>query len=671
MQNSVDYNLRFHANGAEVTAAVTRITQGITGIGNKADAVVGKLMRGMGRLNFNAVAQQINGVAQGFNDLAKPGLDLSTSMGDLQAMTGVAGEKLKEIEGYARANAKTFGGPASESMESYKLILSQLEPEIAKVPAALKAMGENVSVLSKSMGGDVVGATEVLTTAMNQYQVSTKDPIAASKEMARMMNVMQAAALAGAAELPDIKSALVEAGMGAKMAGVSFEETNTAIEVLAKSGKKGAEGGVAIRNMLAIMGEGRFIPKHTLKALEEAHINVTALGDKSKTFSERLSMLKPLLNDTALLSRMFGKENMNAAQALISQVDLLDDYKKQVTGTTAAIDSAAIVMEEPAEKAKRLQARIDDLKISMFNGTNGWLGYVSVLGTATRDFTNLWPAVTLVTTVLGFNTIAKALNAAATDIASGATTRWAVIQTAFNTTLWACPITWIVIAIIALIAVIAYVVYKTDGWGKMWSHTVNGAKLLWEGFTAHMKWMWDTTINGLMIGLDKIKKAWFEFKSAVGLGDDAENNKMIAAIDADTEKRKKEITDGAAKVQGLYVASAVEFKAAAGSLHWNNKDVKKDIAKEVGVPGATGTGAGASGSGGKGAAGAGTVGKKSNEAIATGGTKNTTVNVQIGNQIGSFTLSTLSMKEGLQQMRDMILDETTRALQMGISLGVA
>ena len=35
--------------------------------------------------------------------------------------------------------------------------------------------------------------------------------------------------------------------MAAKGAGVSFEETNAAIQVLDKAGKKGAEGGVALR----------------------------------------------------------------------------------------------------------------------------------------------------------------------------------------------------------------------------------------------------------------------------------------------------------------------------------------------------------------------------------------------------------------------------------------
>ena len=108
-------------------------------------------------------------------------------MHDLQAMTGLAGDKLQEIESYARNSAKTFGGSAAQGVESYKLILGQLSPEIAKVPKALKSMGETVSYTSKLMGNDSVAATEVLTTAMNQYGISLDDPIEASKVMASMM----------------------------------------------------------------------------------------------------------------------------------------------------------------------------------------------------------------------------------------------------------------------------------------------------------------------------------------------------------------------------------------------------------------------------------------------------------------------------------------------------
>lgn len=170
---------------------------------------------------FNTISDSLTRVRDVFSSAIQPGIALNTSLQDLSAITGVTGKGLKEIEGYARQTAKTFGVDAAQAVESYKLVLSQLSPEIAKTPAALQAMGTSIATLSKTMGGDTTAAAEVLTTAMNQFQISTADPIAASREMARMMNVMSAAAKEGSAELPQIKQALEQAGMAAKSAGVS------------------------------------------------------------------------------------------------------------------------------------------------------------------------------------------------------------------------------------------------------------------------------------------------------------------------------------------------------------------------------------------------------------------------------------------------------------------
>ena len=77
---------------------------------------------------------------------------------------------------------------AAQGVESYKLLLSQLGPELANTPKQLKMMGDSVAILSKQLGGDSAAAAGILTTAMNQYGVSIKDPVQATKSMSAMMN---------------------------------------------------------------------------------------------------------------------------------------------------------------------------------------------------------------------------------------------------------------------------------------------------------------------------------------------------------------------------------------------------------------------------------------------------------------------------------------------------
>lgn len=330
-----------------------------------------------------------------FNDtlggLSSSGISLDSQMHDLSAVAGVVGDGLKQIEGYARSSAKAFGIDASRAVEGYKLLLSQLSPELGKYPEALQAMGNCIATTSKLMGGDGVAAAEVLTTAMNQYGISLDDPMKASAEMARMMNVMAAAGQAGSAELPAIKVALQQCGMAAKAANVSFEETNAAIQVLDKAGKKGSEGGVALRNVLSTLAAGRFLPEKTQEELQKAGINVSSLTDKTKPLKERLEMLKPLLKDDALLSALFGRENANAALALINGTESLQDFTDAVTGTSSAEEQAAIIMDSYAERQARINQQFEDFKITVFQATGDLGIWLSTLMGALVPLSQLMP----------------------------------------------------------------------------------------------------------------------------------------------------------------------------------------------------------------------------------------------------------------------------------------
>lgn len=387
------FNYSFNITGDAATVA-QQITGDVTALNNTVkqasglwDSFAGKIVA------FNQLSQFVEGFSRTVDETLAPGAALNASLADLSAISGETGESLKTIERYARDAAKTFGGSAAQSVESYKLLLSQLSPELAKTPDALKAMGDNIAVLSKTMGGDAKAAAEVLTTAMNQYGVSLADPMEASRKMAQMMNVMAAAGQAGSAELPTIKVALEQCGMAAKAAGVSFEETNAAIQVLDKAGKKGAEGGVALRNVMSILSTGRFLPKDVKEELTAAGVDINALTDKSKTLTERLQPLKTVLNDTALFTKLFGRENSNAAMALVQGIDEVNRYTDVISGTNTAFEQAGIIMESYNEKKARVQARFDDFRISVFNATGDFGIWVETVASSLVPLSQLMPLI--------------------------------------------------------------------------------------------------------------------------------------------------------------------------------------------------------------------------------------------------------------------------------------
>lgn len=390
MENFV-YNFNINGNFAQTINQMEQHTEAFT---RSASSACEWCEKWAGRLaKINLAADWVQNLSAVFTNFGQTNVALDSQMHDLSAVAGVTGEELKTIEEYARSSAKAFGTDAGTAVEGYKLLLSQLTPELGKCPEALQAMGNAIQTTSKLMGNDGKAAAEVLTTAMNQYGVSLADPIEASRKMAEMMNVMAAAGQAGSAELPAIKAALEQCGMAAKAANVSFEETNAAIQVLDKAGKKGSEGGVALRNTLSILSQGRFLPKDTREELEKAGIDILALGDKSKSLKDRLELLKPVLNDSALFSKLFGMENANAARALVQGTGQLEQFTEAVTGTTSAEEQAGVVMDSIAEKKARFRQRIEDLKISFSQLTGGVSSYIGILAGMAVPVAQLMPLI--------------------------------------------------------------------------------------------------------------------------------------------------------------------------------------------------------------------------------------------------------------------------------------
>ncbi|MEG3973464.1 phage tail tape measure protein, partial [Microcoleus sp. herbarium8] len=641
MDNTLNYNLQFVTNGNSVFQGLNSGLNAVNETTQKVTKSFGDCYKSL--LAVELASQGISQLSQMLEEVIAPGIALNTQMADLSAITGLTGQGLKDIEIAARASAKTFGTDASQNVNSYKLILSQLSPEIAKSSEAMKLMGNNVNILSKTMGGDTVAATNVLTTAMNQYGVNLDNPIAASKVMADMMNVMAAGAKEGSAELPQIQAALEQVGMVAKTTGVSFVTTNAAIQMLDKAGKKGSEGGVALRNVLTTLSEGRFASKDATAGLQAMGISTLKLADASIPLTDRLRMLKPAMADTALMTKVFGKENMAASIALIQSADEQDELAQKITGTNTALEQANVVMGSYQERMNRWKAVLTDVKIGFFNATESFtpfvqaafsgfnaIGELATAGNAlysiyeSRLLPKLWDGIKAfysgaiakaadsraILTNIGLKLRASIANARL-SISQGITTGMmmagaiasriqsqgllsvvksmsmaAMAQIRLNLAMLANPVGLIIAGVVALIAVIAYVVYAFDGWGKAWDHTVKAAKLAFKGFVGTFELLWLKVKNSFLNGIDTIQLGWYKFKNAVGLGDESENNRMIAKINTDADARKKAIIDGQKKVKATMLSAGKEAVLAVNSVQSNGKGfgtIMSDIKASMGV----------------------------------------------------------------------------------------
>ena len=522
MNNSFNFGINFNvAGGNDVSAIfvglfknidilqaeITQINQTLNTFSeNTTKAIEGvaksvKESTNLSKLNFAAMLDFADRTATSLSSLSAPGIALEKNLAELSAITGVTGEGLKAIEMAARDTAKTFGTSAVDNVEAYKMMLSQLSPDIAKSSEAMKLMGENVNILSKQMGGDTIAATDVLNTSLNQFGVSMEDPIKAAKVMTEMMNVMSAAAQNGSAELPQIKQALEQVGMVAKTTGLSFAETNAYIQLLDQAGKKGSEGGVALRNVLTTLSEGRFTSKLAADGLKAAGISTDYLADSSIPLHERLKTLRKIQGDTALMTKVFGKENMAAAIALINTADEAEAMTQKIEGTNSAVEQAGVIMESAAEKNARITAQVEDFKIALFNATGGGIGYASVIGDITKEITNLAPllrglynGITFLINAEKRAALWSGILSVKTAVWAGVTKAMAVAQGILNAVMNMNPIMRIVSAIALLIGYVVTAIKYFDSFGRTMLVLLGPIGMLISAFMM-IKRHWDSIVE--------------------------------------------------------------------------------------------------------------------------------------------------------------------------------
>ena len=297
-----------------------------------------------------------------------------------------------------------------------------------------------------------------------------------------------------------------------------------------------------------------------------------------------------------------------------------------------------------------------DFMSAVFESIGGGIGWLI------QKFQEGNPVIWGIAGAIGIFTTALILHNTYTAIATAWQNRltWAVIKT--NLAFLANPITWIIAGIIALIAIIAYCIVGVSGWGKAWDNTVQGMKYIWEAFILTYKAHWNTAVNAFMAGIDACKLAWYKFKEAVGLGDSSENQAMIAKIQNDLQERAKSVTEGYKKAGEAGAKAKEAFGKIGDSLESKSfKEVKDGLMGKLGMKTESSPTPGISPITGETTATTGE-GTKTKDNIVSGGTRQTHINIQIGNVGTDTKVYVSSVREGVENFGAMVKEELLRAI---------
>lgn len=326
------------------------------------------------------------------------GSEFQQNLAGVSAVTGLTGPALDDIGDRARNLAKQFGGDASTQLQAFQGVLSKFGASLADTPEQLGKVSENINILAKAGGLDAKEAMDTLANSMLQFGVDVADGNVAAAESARFMNVLAASAKVGAAEIPQVGQAVLVAGVAAKGAKVSFEETNAAIQVLAAGGKVGAEAGTALRNVLGKIAGEEVIPKPALDKLKSLGVDMSVVSNTSLSLSDRLKELGKASSDATAFAQVFGSENAAAATILANGSATIQDWTKQITGTSEANTQAATNMDTLSERVSRAKASVSDFAIGLFQTLEPAFsaiigGIMDFVGIVTDGIGGLWSFV--------------------------------------------------------------------------------------------------------------------------------------------------------------------------------------------------------------------------------------------------------------------------------------
>jgi hypothetical protein len=303
------------------------------------------------------------------------------------------------------------------------------------------------------------------------------------------------------------------------------------------------------------------------------------------------------------------------------------------------------------------------------------IGSFSIVQKIVNIFRSWWemfnqgnPIIIVITAILGAFLAITIAHSIWMGIAAAATWLWNTAATVLNGTLLANPVGLIIAAIVALIAVIAYVIYKTDGWGILWNGLITFFKNSWEAFKEYFIILWLEVQDKFMTGVELIERGWYKVKS---LWDKEGADAGLAKLNDESAKRAEAIAKAKGKYQEYTLTAAQGLVDGFGGLKWNSDrslgDVVTGLKDKLGIGDSKISPSGLPGGDGKGMAGStggsGDPGKIT-ESIATGGTKNTTITLTLRNLIENFTVQGGNLKETAENIRDVVVDELTRALSM-------
>lgn len=297
-------------------------------------------------------AATITGVSMALNTLRNNRDSKESSQAELKALTGLDDESIQWLTKQAEQLSTTMDESglrirqsSDEILQAYMLIGSK-KPELLKDKEALNAVTIEAMRLAAAAKIDLKDAVTATTVSLNMYGES-------ADQAARYVNVLAAGSKEGAADVSAQAASIKNAGVAASGAGVSIEQLQGTIQMLAEKGLEAEPAGTALRKFFLVLQTG---PDETNPKVVGLQTALENLNKKSLT--------------AAQIQTMFGEEAYSAATILIDNTDKVRQYTEAVTDTNIAMEQAAINSDTNEAKMAQYRNSIKEAGIELMERLN-------------------------------------------------------------------------------------------------------------------------------------------------------------------------------------------------------------------------------------------------------------------------------------------------------------
>lgn len=290
----------------------------------------------------------LGGISFALMDVTKKSIEFEKSLSGLRSLTGLGAKDMEYFKKAAIDLGSTSTQTASQVVEAYKLIGSQ-QPELLKNREALNEVTKQAIILAEAAGMDVPSAAKALSGSINQMGES-------ANVAGEYINILAAASQAGSADIQYLSKAIEKSGGAASSVGVKYNELVAAIEAIAPKITEASEAGTNLRNIFLI-----------LEGSADNNLRPSVVG-----LSKALDNLASKNLDAVQMTKMFGRESVTAALALVSAKDQYTEYVKAITGTNTALEQQKINNDNLAGSLSGLSSSWNKFVLTL-NNTNGTL----------------------------------------------------------------------------------------------------------------------------------------------------------------------------------------------------------------------------------------------------------------------------------------------------------